>query len=156
MTLTPFRYILRLSYINSLLALVTDLGPSNVYVSITESGSYDNTKGALRDLETELQKLGVKHRIITGINHEEQQDMLRALPVEGKRQGWVYTGRPETKAGKEGWEMRRIPYLAKQRNMVMEPLFEGPEGQWDKILWINDVVFTVCPSAPFIQYHVVY
>jgi len=128
---------------------VKDFGPSNVYVSITESGSYDNTKGALQDLEAELQILGVKHRIITGINHEEQQDMLRALPVEGKRQGWVYTGRPEKKAGKDGWEMRRIPYLAKERNTVMEPLFEGPEGQWDKILWINDVVFTVCLPAHF-------
>jgi len=122
---------------------VADLGPSNVYVSITESGSFDNTKGALKYLEGELQKLGAKHRILTGINHVEQQSMLRDLPSEGNRQGWVYTGRPENKAGKGGWEMRRIPYLAKERNMVLEPLFEGPDGQWEKILWINDVVFTV-------------
>ncbi|KAG9245556.1 glycosyltransferase family 69 protein [Calycina marina] len=136
-------YILRMSWSNALLTLVQDLGPENVYISITESGSLENTKGALLELGGELQKLGVKHRILTGINHLEQQDMLRALPEEGKRQGWVYTGRPESKAGKEGWEMRRLPYLASLRNQVLEPLLEGPEGEWDKILWINDVVFTV-------------
>jgi len=114
-----------------------------VFVSISESGSLENTKGALMDLKEELEKLGVRHRIITGIDHEQQQEMLRNLPAEGNRQGWVYTGRPESKSGKEGWELRRIPYLAKERNMVMEPLVANREREWDKVLWINDIVFSV-------------
>ena len=87
---------------NSLLALIQDLGPQNFYVSIIESGSQDNTKGALLELKSFLETLGVEHKILTGINHDEQQDMLRDLPEEGKRKGWVYTGRPEEKAGKAG------------------------------------------------------
>ena len=41
-------------------------------------------------------------------------------------------------------ELRRIPYLARLRNLVMEPLFEMKKsGQTvDKILFLNDVVFT--------------
>lgn len=141
-----------MSWSNSLLKLVQDLGPENVFVSISESGSLENTKGALLDLEGELKKLGVKHRIVTGIDHLEQYDMLRNLPPIGQRQGWVYTGRPESFAGKDGWEMRRIPYLAKQRNLVMEPLYEAAEGEWDKVLWINDVVFKVSFAARDVQY----
>ena len=41
-------------------------------------------------------------------------------------------------------ELRRIPYLARLRNLVMEPLFELRESGvvFDKILFLNDVVFT--------------
>ncbi|KAH8591946.1 cryptococcal mannosyltransferase 1-domain-containing protein [Bisporella sp. PMI_857] len=135
-------YILRLSYTNSLLQLISDLGPSNVFVSIMESGSFDDTKGALLDLQSDLERMSVAHRILTGINHDEQLDMLRSLPEAGQRKGWVYTGRPESKAGFDGWEMRRIPYLAAERNRVMEPLFQDTNHHYDKVLWINDVVFT--------------
>lgn len=122
---------------------MTYLGPENVFVSISESGSLENTKGAIEDLRLELENLGVKHHITTGIDHIQQLEMLRTLPPEGQRDGWAYTGRPDHVSGKDGWELRRIPYLAKQRNMVMEPLRESKTRQWDKVLWINDVVFTV-------------
>jgi len=142
-----------MSYINTLLALIIHLGPSNVFVSISESGSLEGTKGALMDLQMELEKLDVRHRIITGIDHIQQAQMLRDLPPEGQREGWIYTGRPESKSGKEGWELRRIPYLANERNMVMEPLVRSEKREWDKVLWINDVIFTVrflsMPSSCF-------
>lgn len=127
------------------------LGPQNVYVSIGESGSLENTKGALFDLQAELKSLGVAHHIEVGIDSIEQATMLSDLPPEGQRDGWIFTGRKTAyhpavgtvEVGKEGWEKRRIPYLAVQRNQVMEPFYEAKNGRWDKILWINDVVFTV-------------
>jgi hypothetical protein len=51
-------------------------------------------------------------------------------------------------------EMRRIPYLAAARNRAMVPLRElaGREGEqrrvFDKVVWLNDVIFSVCPLSP--------
>jgi hypothetical protein len=123
------------------------LGPSNVFVSIAESGSLEDTKGALMDLQVELENLGVRHRITLGIDSEGQAQMLANTPPEGKRDGWINTGPSKSKNEKEDWAIRRIPYLAKERNAVMEPLLESKEREWDKVLWINDVVFTVCLSC---------
>lgn len=57
-------------------------------------------------------------------------------------EGWIWTSR-----GRK--ELRRIPYLARIRNQVMEKLKQlaessnGQKGQtFDKILWLNDA-----PSA---------
>lgn len=48
-----------------------------------------------------------------------------------------------------GEELRRIPFLAKARNRVLEPLLElqakgGRNGSFDR-LFLNDVIFTVRP-----------
>jgi hypothetical protein len=83
---------------------------------------------------------------------EEQAAMLCDLPPN--REGWLFTGRKtvfhplvgHVETGKDGWEKRRIPYLAAERNKVMEPFYEARDSKWDKILWINDVVFNVCLS----------
>jgi Cryptococcal mannosyltransferase 1 len=132
-------YMLRLYWSAALLSLCNFLGPQNVYVSIVESGSQDDTKGALRDLKAELKKLGVENRIIVGEDVTQQMEDLVTTPEEGKRQGWIYTGN-----GTEGWEKRRIPHLASLRNKAMEPLVENSdERKWDRLLWINDVIFTV-------------
>ncbi|PMD41764.1 glycosyltransferase family 69 protein [Hyaloscypha variabilis F] len=134
-------YMLRLYWNGALLKLVKYLGPENVYVSILESGSQEDTKGALRDLEMQLNKLGVENRIILGMDATEQVEMLKHVPEEGERDGWIFTARGET-----GWELRRIPYLADLRNRVMEPLLEFEKkgyDRFDRVLWINDVVFTL-------------
>ena len=134
-------YMLRLYWNGALLKLVKYLGPENVYVSILESGSQEDTKGALRDLEMQLNKLGVENRIVLGMDATEQVEMLQHVPEEGERDGWIFTARGET-----GWELRRIPYLADLRNRVMEPLLEFEKkgyDRFDRVLWINDVVFTV-------------
>ena len=121
--------------------LVKHLGPENVYVSIVESGSQEGTQGALADLKAELDNLGARNTISLGIDAWQQAAYLLDFPEEDKdRSGWIFTGR-----GKSGWEVRRIPYLAKLRNQAMKPLHAmSPDLKFDKVLWINDVVFTVC------------
>lgn len=131
--------MLRLYWNSALLRLVSALGPENVYVSILESGSQEDTKGALRDLEDKLDQMGVPNSIVLGMDVEEQLYSIQNVPEEGSRQGWIFSGR-----GEKGWEMRRIPYLADLRNKVLAPMYdEDQDTRFDRILWINDVVFTV-------------
>lgn len=124
--------ILRSHWSQALLELAWKLGPENVYISIYESGSYDNTKGALMELDMELERLQVPHTItLSPITHEDE---MTATPGEG----WV-------KTPKGDMELRRIPYLSRTRNMSLKPLEElAKQGViFDKILFLNDVVFTV-------------
>src|SRR5277367_430791 len=51
--------ILRTHWNEALVNLTKHLGIENVFVSVHESGSQDDTKGALRDLDFELKELGV-------------------------------------------------------------------------------------------------
>ena len=134
--------MLRLYWNAALLSLVSFLGPKNVFVSILESGSLDDTKGALRDLDEALNGLGVESRIVLGETMHEQIEGTKHVPFD--REGWIYTGREGF--GDGGWEKRRIPHLAKLRNQAMEPLFQV-ETRFDKVLWVNDVVFTVSHVA---------
>lgn len=120
-----------------MLSLVAFLGSSNVFVSIVESGSLDDTKGALRDLEEGLKDLGVETKFVFGEDVYGQMESLKHVPSD--KHGWIHTGR---KQGDEGWEKRRIPHLAALRNQAMEPLLQV-EQRFDRVLWINDVVFTV-------------
>lgn len=131
--------MLRLYYNDRLTDLIQHLGPENVFVSIVESGSQEDTKGALRELEGKLDALGVTHKISLGIDVTEQSESLKKVPKEGEdRSGWIFTGR-----GEQGWEVRRIPYLAALRNQAMEPLEEMKDRRkFDRVLWINDVVFS--------------
>ncbi|KAI6709753.1 hypothetical protein PZA11_002979 [Diplocarpon coronariae] len=131
-------YMLRLYWNKRLLHLIRHLGPQNVYVSIIESGSLEDTKGALRDLQQELEDLQVEHRIQLGVSPEEQWASLERVPAEGEdRTGWIHTGRNQS------WEVRRIPYLAALRNQAMEPLADMKAKMvFDRVLWINDVIFS--------------
>lgn len=88
-----------------------------------------------------LNELGVANRIEVGMTVEEQAAWVLDVPEEGKRDGWIFTGR-----GEKGWEPRRIPYLADLRNRAMEPLVKSgglEQARYDTVLWINDIVFTV-------------
>jgi hypothetical protein len=145
-------YMLRLYWSSALISLVQFLGPQNVFVSILESGSLDNTKGALQDLDANLRALGAETNIVLGESVDEQRESLRHVPPEGRRDGWIWTGREkgtfrgvEFEVGDRGWEKRRIPHLADLRNKAMEPLAELKEKgkKFQRVLWINDVVFTV-------------
>jgi hypothetical protein len=140
--------MLRLYWNSALLDLVKKLGIGNVFVSIVESGSYDDTKGALIDLEMSLNDLEVDNRVSLGQTSEEQIDYLMTPPEGESKPGWIFTGRGDT-----GWELRRIPHLAETRNRAMKPLTEliSAGEKFDKVLWINDVVFTV---SPLNAYHV--
>lgn len=136
--------IIRSHWGAAVLDLVRYFGVENVYISIVESGSWDDTKGALRELDAELEKLGVERSI--ELLETTHTDQVTRIP-EPNEEGWVWTSRGKM-------EMRRIPYLAKVRNRVMEKLkhlAETTDGQerrsFDKVLWLNDVIFTV--SHPF-------
>jgi hypothetical protein len=128
--------ILRSHWNKAVLKLVEYFGPQNVYVSILESGSWDKTKDALRELEGELAELNVPRTIVLeDTTHEEE---LRRVPHNNET-GWITTSR-------DGKELRRIPYLARLRNRVMAEMSKAEESSgrsFDKVLWLNDVVFTV-------------
>ena len=110
----------------------------NVYFSLYESGSWDNTKGALWELDERLEKLGVERRVV--LEETTHVDEISRTP-RIEEEGWIVTPR-----GKK--ELRRIPFLARARNRVLEPLFElqaggGQNRSFDRLLFLNDVIFTV-------------
>jgi hypothetical protein len=113
-------------------ALVQELGIENVFVLIYESGSFDATKAALRELDATLEGLHVKKSImLSDISHADE------ITKQSTDHGWVTT--PEGKT-----ELRRIPFLASIRNRVFEPLeaLTAQGEHFDTILFLNDVVFT--------------
>lgn len=129
--------ILRTHWNEAIVDLTKHLGIKNVYVSIHESGSQDNTKDALRDLDFELKELGVHRSIELSKTLDEQVAEIMTRP-DTAEEGWIATPRGKI-------ELRRIPYLASLRNRVMEHLdVEAKMGRtYDIVLWLNDVVFTV-------------
>ena len=125
--------VIRTNWTFSLLSLCKERGPKNVFISLYESGSWDDTKGALRELDEQLEKLGVDRQVI--LSDRTHKDELEAPMGDG----WI-----ETSRGRK--ELRRVPYLADLRNKAMAPLGQMSKAdrrRFGKILWINDVVFTV-------------
>lgn len=127
--------VLRSHWNNAVLDLVRALGPDRVFLSIYESGSYDNTKGAIRELDADLEDLDVPRKVVlSDVTHE---DDIQAPDAE-KGEGWIDTDEGER-------ELRRIPYLARLRNQSLQPLEELARVGvvFDSVLFLNDVVFTV-------------
>lgn len=124
--------ILRSNWNRAVLDLVEYFGVHNVHISVYESGSWDDSKQALRALDNDLEDLGVRRTII--LDETTHADELRRPATEG----WI-----ETPRGKK--ELRRIPYLSKLRNLSLQPLQElAAVGiKFDKVLFLNDVVFNV-------------
>lgn len=138
--------VLRSHWNTAILNLVQSLGPENVYVSIVESGSYDNTKGALIELDYYLGELGINRTI--SLSDASHADAISRGPEEGE-EGWIDTPRGRR-------ELRRIPFLSRERNESLKPLagLETEFGvKFDKILFLNDVLFTVCPSLFLYLWH---
>ncbi len=137
-TLWNSEAVLRDHWTSAVLELANHLGPSRLYVSIYESGSWDDTKAELGKLEAGLARLHIPRTVVT--NDSTHADQVSRPPgVEG----WVKTARGT-------WEPRRIPYLAWVRNASLRPLQElGRQGIFfDWILFLNDVVFTVGDLFP--------
>lgn len=130
--------VLRSNWSKAVLELAQHLGPGNIYISLYESGSRDDSKGALRLLDADLGQLSVPRTVI--LDETTHADELARPPTSS---GWIDTPR-----GKK--ELRRIPYLSGLRNTSLKPLAQlAANGTtFDKILFLNDVVFTVCPSPP--------
>ncbi|KAF2132012.1 glycosyltransferase family 69 protein [Dothidotthia symphoricarpi CBS 119687] len=124
--------LLREHWNAALFALVQELGIENVFVAIYESGSYDDTKVALRELDSRLEDLHVDRDItLSPVSHADE---ITKLPTE---HGWINTTDGQT-------ELRRIPFLASTRNHVFRPLeaLTARGVRFDTILFLNDVVFT--------------
>src|SRR5215469_11548159 len=102
--------ILRSHWNKAIIQLAKALGPENIFISIYESGSWDNSKGALIELDEELEKLGVPKNIT--LSESTHLDEISSPPTS---YGWINTPR-----GRK--ELRRIPYLARLRNLTLRPL----------------------------------
>ncbi|CAD0090632.1 unnamed protein product [Aureobasidium mustum] len=132
--------ILRDHWIPAVVALAKAIGPKNVFVSIYESGSYDNTKAVLRILDQALEENGIPRKVV--LDETTHADEISMTPSAS---GWIEVPNGTT-------QLRRIPYLAKLRNIAMQPLYDLQDANvaFDKILFLNDVVFTVmlasCPA----------
>lgn len=125
--------IIRSHWTSAVLDLVKSIGTENVYVSVYESGSWDDSKAALRILDAELDAIGAQRTII--LDETTHADEIAKPPTQS---GWI-----ESPRGKV--ELRRIPYLSRLRNSSLRPLEALQESgtTFDKILFLNDVVFTV-------------
>lgn len=125
--------ILKRHWNDAVVGLARELGPENVFVSIYESGSWDKSKEALKGLDEKLGELGVARNIT--LSSRTHKDEVNAMPAD---EGWVETPKGAT-------ELRRIPYLAALRNRTLRDLLELHEQgiEFDKVLFLNDVVFTV-------------
>ena len=128
--------ILHSNWSDAVLDLAEKLGTAKIYISIYESGSWDESKQVLKQLENVLVTRAIRHRII--LDETTHQDDITRPPAA---EGWVKTPRGRT-------ELRRIPYLSKLRNKTLEPLAElAANGTtFDKVLFLNDVAFTVVIS----------
>ncbi|KAH8885117.1 polysaccharide export protein [Thozetella sp. PMI_491] len=131
--------MLRGTWNDAVVHLVSALGPENIHFSAIESGSQDHTKEALTELKARLDALNVSNTIALGMTMWEQIDELgrRPDPSGDRKEGWIWN------AAFGQYDLRRIPYLSKVRNQALEPLQSlASEGRrFDKILWLNDVVF---------------
>ena len=117
-----------------MLELVDYFGAGNVYISVYESGSWDDSKEALKVLDNDLERKGVRRTI--RLNETTHADEMKQPATDG----WIQTPR-----GKK--ELRRIPYLSKLRNLALEPLNYLEDGmKFDKVLFLNDVAFKVRTS----------
>ena len=125
--------VLRSNWHKAVTDLAKHFGPQNIYISLLESGSLDDTKGALRSLDADLEQLSVPRTVI--LDETTHADELAKAPASS---GWIDTSR-----GKK--ELRRIPYLSRLRNLSLQPLAQlAANGTvFDKVLFLNDVVFTV-------------
>lgn len=125
--------ILRSHWNDAVVQVAKAWGPENVFVSVYESGSWDDSKGAIRQLDADLDRLGIRRNIT--LDDTTHKDEISAPPGED---GWIDTPRKKK-------ELRRIPYLARLRNLALRPLEDlTRQGvTFDKVLFLNDVAFTV-------------
>jgi hypothetical protein len=96
---------------DSIIKAIHYLGPDNVFVSVVESRSEDQSPALLQQLDDRLDAMHVQRRILT-------QDKAITKPNHGT-------------------EVQRIQFLSALRNRVLEPLVEN--GGYDKVIFSNDI-----------------
>ncbi|KAL5045478.1 cryptococcal mannosyltransferase 1-domain-containing protein [Aspergillus fruticulosus] len=106
---------------------------NDAIIRLAEKWGAENVFGGLRDLDLELDRLGIRRNItLSTTSHRDE------IPVPLPSDGWVDTPRGRT-------ELRRKPHLARLRNLTLRPLedLKRPGILFDKALFLGDVVFTV-------------
>ncbi|KAH7104135.1 cryptococcal mannosyltransferase 1-domain-containing protein [Auriculariales sp. MPI-PUGE-AT-0066] len=101
------------NWLEQMTKVIHYIGVENVYVSVFESFSEDDTPDILEEWERELNILGVPNRILTRSTRTTRPENMRT-------------------------ELPRIKFLADSRNIVLEPLTETGGG-WDYIIYSNDI-----------------
>lgn len=109
----------------AILDLIDILGSPNVYLSIYENDGGEEAQRALKRFETGVQ---CQHSLV--FEHHLSLDSLAhiTLPDGSKR-------------------IKRIAYLSEVRNKALQPLDEPFGRNYDKILFLNDVVFDPIDAA---------
>lgn len=101
------------------LELVHLLGPDNVFLSVYENDSGEEGERALREWEEHIPC----EKSIVFEDHLDLADLSTVAVPDGSRR------------------IKRIEYLAEVRNRALRPLEEDPAKRFDKLLYLNDVVF---------------
>ena len=109
----------------AILNLIDILGNDNVYLSIYENDGGDEAQNALRQFETEV---GCQHSLIFE-NHLPLDNITQVTLPNGSRR------------------IKRIAYLAEARNKALRPLTKAAAKKYDKVLYLNDVVFDPVDAA---------
>jgi hypothetical protein len=127
----------------ALLDLVQKLGSENVFVAIHESGSWDGTKSALRELNAALEAHGVQRNIT--LSGTTDSDAISVFPLGS---GWV-----ETPDGSR--RLRRVPprhgptfvqtSLGEASWQMSQRLWRAAGAVWVSVL--RGLVFSTCCSS---------
>ncbi|KAI9491020.1 cryptococcal mannosyltransferase 1-domain-containing protein [Zychaea mexicana] len=99
--------------------LVAWAGPSRTFISVYENGSQDKTKELLGNWQVKLTDAGIQNKIVL----DDANSVSSRMNTTGKN--------------------RRITKLAEIRNLSLEPLHSQSAGHFDKILYLNDIIFDV-------------
>lgn len=110
---------------NAVLNLIDILGNENVFLSVYENDGGVKAQTALKELEN---KLHCSHNL----NFEEH------LPLENL---------PHITLPNGSSRIKRIAFLAEVRNKALLPLEEPSSTRYDKILFLNDVIFDPVDAA---------
>lgn len=102
-----------------LLELIELLGDQNVFVSIYENDSGEEGHTALRELEQKI----TSPKSIVFEDHLDPKS-LPAVTIPGGEK-----------------RVKRIEYLARVRNKALQPLDDHPDVRYDKLLYLNDILF---------------
>ncbi|KAK5053063.1 hypothetical protein LTR84_002037 [Exophiala bonariae] len=97
--------VLLLLFIDFLNILAAQHALGRIRPIVAQSGSWDDSKGALRQLDALLDSLHVNWTIVLdGTTHTDE------IAKQPGSTGWIATPRGTT-------ELRRIPYLSRMRNL---------------------------------------
>ncbi|OCL00408.1 glycosyltransferase family 69 protein [Cenococcum geophilum 1.58] len=109
---------------SAVLKLVELLGPENVYLSVYENDADPLAKASLETLE---KRLTCNSSLIS--EHLPLEEIPRVTVPSGERR------------------MKRIAFLAEVRNRALRPLEANLSVRFDKLLFINDVMFNPVDAA---------